>query len=92
MDLSEKIIRLATDLNAIAQGKGPTAEDLAQAPLLLNWSSISVPSIALTGLVLEHPKLGTTRVTTSLVYALCPDLTWARTLSRYYSLGPRDTA
>jgi hypothetical protein len=92
MDLSEKITRLAADLEAIAQGQAPTPQDLAQAPLLLNWNTISVPSVALTGLVLDHPKLGTTRVTTSLVYAMCPDLTWARTLSRYYALGPRDAA
>jgi hypothetical protein len=92
MALSEKIIRLAADLEAIARGQAPTAQDLAQAPLLLNWNTISVPSIALTGLVLDHPKLGTTPITTSLVYAMCPDFTWARTLSRYYALGLRGDA
>jgi hypothetical protein len=88
MDLAFKIERLAADLRAISDGSGPTHDELAEAPLLLNWHLVPIPAVALGGLVLDHPRLGTTRVTTSMVYAISPDKLWARTLSRYYRFQP----
>lgn len=87
MRLHEKLSRLATDVERISLGQGPTAEELASAPLLLNWHFVKVPETILGGYVFDHPKLGAGQITTSLLYTVSPDLTWARTLSRYYRLG-----
>ena len=87
MDLTTKIERLAVDLRAIAEGRGPTAEDLEDAPLLLNWRGHLVPGLHLIGDVIGHPKLGTTDIITSQLYWLDPKRGTARTLSRYYRLG-----
>ncbi len=34
----ERLQRLAADLGAIRDGRGPTAADLSNAPLLNNWA------------------------------------------------------
>lgn len=87
MILAEKLERLAVDIRSIADGTGPTADELAQAPVLLNWQKVRVAETALQGLVLDHPKIGTGAITTSLVFWFNPDEGWVRTLSRYYRLG-----
>ena len=86
MNLSEKLANLAADLSLIEREQGPTAEELEQAPLLLNWRLAPGPVMALEGLVLDHPKLGTDQICTSMVYYLDRNARWARTLSRYYRL------
>ncbi|MFC0012648.1 DUF6634 family protein [Devosia nitrariae] len=75
-----------------ARGAGPTVEELTRAPLLRSWQPVEVTSLALTGLALDHPNLGTAFVTTSQVYAVAPDWSWVRTLSRYHLLGSSDAA
>lgn len=44
------------------------------------------PSLCLAGLVTGHPLLGGDYITTSPLIALPPELSWARTLSRFYRL------
>ncbi|MTE02091.1 ATP-dependent Lon protease [Paracoccus sp. YIM 132242] len=68
---------------------GPTAEDLAAAPLLDPWHPILTLDVAplLMGHVSGHPILGTTRITTSRLITLDPGDRWARTCSRWYRLG-----
>lgn len=41
----------------------------------------------LVGSVRGHPQLGPGWCTTSVVLAMAPDATWARTVSRVYQLG-----
>lgn len=86
MDL-DKIERLASALRAIAAGTGPTEDELARAPLLLNWHVASRPVLALQGVVLDHPLLGGQQITTSQLYWVSDDKKSARTLSRYYRLS-----
>ena len=87
MDLTTKIERLAVDLRAIEEGRGPSAEELESAPLLLNWRGHLVPGLHLVGDAFDHPKLGSTAVITSRLYWLDLKRGAARTLSRYYRLG-----
>lgn len=72
MDL-DKLERLAVDLRSIIAGNGPTEEELARAPLLLNWRVASRPVLALEGLVLDHPLLGAQQITTSQLYWVSDD-------------------
>lgn len=83
----EKIERLAADLRSIADGSGPTEDELARAPLLLNWHAVARPVLALEGLVLDHPLLGAQQITTSQLYWVSDDRTLARTFSRFYRLS-----
>jgi hypothetical protein len=86
MELST-IERLAADLRSIADGTGPTEDELARAPLLLNWRVVARPVLALDGLVLDHPVLGAQQITTSQLYWVSDDKTSARTFSRFYRLS-----
>ena len=83
----DKIERLAADLRSIVAGSGPTEDELARAPLLLNWHVVSRPVLALEGLVMAHPRLGTQQITTSQLYWVSDDQKSARTFSRFYRLS-----
>ena len=66
---------------------GPTSNDLAVAPLLNDWQAILMRgSCCLAGEVSGHPRLQGS-ITTSALIVLDLDLTWARTISRFYRLG-----
>jgi len=85
-ELVERLRRLADDLERIDRGRGPTAAELRRAPCLTRW--VTVPcGAALAGIVEGHPRIGPGPVTTSPLYHLSNDLTWGRTLSRFYRLG-----
>ena len=87
-ELTAKLRRLACDLDRIAVAAAPTAEDLWQAPLLVDWRLVlALSGIALTGFAAGHPQLGARRIVTSPLWVLDPQLRWARTLSRFYVLG-----
>lgn len=68
---------------------GPTFEDLAQAPLIDFWVTVSRSSaeICLLGEVSNHPTLGTDDILTSPIVALNRTEGWGRSLSRWYRLG-----
>jgi hypothetical protein len=86
--LTAKLRHLASDLDRIAVAAAPTAAELSQAPLLVDWRvALGFNGLALTGFAAGHPRLGTRRVVTSQVWVLDPQLRWARTLSRFYRLG-----
>lgn len=76
-------------LAALESGEaGPSPEDLAAAPLLNDWQTILMrSSCCLAGEVSGHPRLHGS-ITTSALIVLDPALTWARTMSRFYRLGP----
>jgi hypothetical protein len=87
-DLTARLRSLADDLDRIAQGDAPTAADLAQAPLLVDWKlMLGWSGLCLIGFVAGHPLLGAKTIATSPVWTLDPALRWARTLSRFYRLG-----
>jgi hypothetical protein len=81
--------RLAPVFAALtAAERGPTTEELAAAPVLKLWHPIwgQPRFLCLAGSTGGHPTLGRDRITTSPLIVLAPDLTWARTLSRFYRL------
>jgi hypothetical protein len=90
----DRLLRLATDLKAIRDGSGPTANDLGDAPILNKWTPEVRPAPCLVGSVTDHPRLpGIGRpIITSDLWVLAEDQGWARTLSRWYRLGRRQPA
>ena len=87
-ELTAKLRRLACDLDRIAVAAAPTAAELSQAPLLVDWRLVlGLSGLALTGFAAGHPRLGSRRIVTAPLWVLDPELRWARTLSRFYVLG-----
>ena len=87
-DLTRRLRHLADDLDRIAIGAAPTAAELRTAPLLVDWQLIACFSgLSLMGFAAGHPLLSARKIVTSPLWVLAPDLTWARTLSRFYRLG-----
>lgn len=67
---------------------GPSAKDLADAPLIEFWQPVLCGTrVALWGEVSGHPHLGNAAVVTSQLIALDVAAGWARTISRWYRLG-----
>ena len=89
MNLKDKLASLVADLELISSGEGPSSDELVEAPMLVDWEQIELPVIALAGYAIGHPKLGSGHITTTQIFAIAPDRTWVRTLSRYYRLGQR---
>ncbi|MCW2282582.1 hypothetical protein M2323_000343 [Rhodoblastus acidophilus] len=78
---------LTEDLEKIVAGLGPTAAELASAPIIDNWSFVPRPEMALAGLISGHPLLGTKHGITSEIFALDETRSWVRTWTRWYRLG-----
>ncbi|GEP01520.1 DUF6634 family protein [Methylobacterium haplocladii] len=81
---------LASEMLAIAEGREPTQDGLAGAPILDDWWQVAHPLwgyVVLLGRVTGHPLLGNANIHTSALRAIALDLTWARTTSRLYRLG-----
>ncbi|SFV31775.1 hypothetical protein SAMN05216456_1454 [Devosia crocina] len=74
----------------IRAGELPTEADLANAPTLTLWTyePLSGEFYRLAGIVAGHPRLPDGSCFTSAVLAIDPCLKWARTVSRFYKLGP----
>lgn len=85
--LSRLINALSADLLALQQGRFPTLDQLADAPVITEWALGYRPEPALVGRVSGHPRVADGPAVTSGLYYLDPDLGFARTLSRYYILG-----
>lgn len=78
---------LASDLERFGSGETPSVRELEAAPLLDPFA-ISTRSLpCLVGGNGGHPILKGPTVTTSEVWAIAPELGWARTYSRLYRLG-----
>lgn len=76
-------------LEAIKSGKEPTSEQLAEAPLLDAWTESEMGAARICGFVEGHPRIADGPATTSAVIHFAEDMTWCRTISRYYRLGRR---
>jgi len=80
--------RLADDLDRLRAGTAPSAEELANAPLIVDWRCVLTPvGLSLAGFVAGHPLLGNRPARTSQLWAADADGRWVRTLTRYYRLG-----
>jgi hypothetical protein len=80
--------RLADDLERIRAGTAPSAEELANAPLIVDWQCVLTPvGLSLAGFVAGHPLLGTRPARTSQLWAADAGGRWVRTLTRYYRVG-----
>ncbi len=84
-----KLSCLVADMPAISNGVHPEELIGAQTPLLDQWALARRPAPCLVGASTGHPKLvGCNRqIVTSDLWLRSGDLTWARTLSRWYRLG-----
>jgi hypothetical protein len=75
----------------IATGFAPGEAELAGAPLLSHWAVETQPGGTgrFVGIVTGHPSIPDGWCTTSIVLVVDIDAGWARTVSRYYRLGPK---
>jgi len=87
--LAHRIHALSADLLAIEAGRLPTARQLREAPLITSWIVGHRPEPILIGDVVGHPGIADGPAFTSGLYFADPQLGIARTLSRWYRLGPQ---
>lgn len=80
------IERLARDLRRYQDGDVPTEQDLAEAPVLYQGRPGAALQPDIVGRVFGHPTIEDGPITTSPLFAVAPDYSWARTLSRLYRL------
>lgn len=75
----------------IAEGFKPGEAELADAPLLIDWAvePLFDGLVRLVGQVRGHPLIPDGWITTSPLLTADERAGWARTVSRYYRLGPR---
>jgi hypothetical protein len=87
----ERLEKLVADLKRFAAGELPSAEELAEAPLLDLYARSQRPMLCLVGFCTDHPRLRGPIVATTDIWVMAEDLGWCRTLGRFYRLGsPRD--
>ncbi|SKA31679.1 DUF6634 family protein [Consotaella salsifontis] len=88
LDELDLLHRLVADLERIQNGDRPTRGDLADAPILDNWSLAMRLQPCLVGQVHGHPSIARGhRSVTSQLHLFAPHHGYARTLSRFYRLG-----
>jgi hypothetical protein len=88
-DLSRRLRALADDCDRLELGRPVSPTLLQRAPLLEDWVPAVTPQgVQLIGQVTGHPLLGDRAIATSSVWFADPDGAWARSLSRFYRLGP----
>ncbi|MEF2074887.1 DUF6634 family protein [Consotaella aegiceratis] len=92
LDELNLLSRLVADLERIRNGVAPSRHELADAPLLDNWSLAMRLRPCLTGQVDGHPTIARGRRSiTSQLHLFAPHHGYARSLSRFYRLGePRE--
>lgn len=87
--LAARLEALASDLRQLQAGQPPGPEIIAGAPLIRGWGIGSRAFLVLSGTVHGHPSVPEAhRRQTSPLIAIDRANGWARTLSRYYGLGP----
>ncbi|MES1990966.1 MAG: DUF6634 family protein [Pseudomonadota bacterium] len=83
----EKTEALLADLRRFANKQFPTSLEIGGAPLIDDYKINLRTCPVLSGIAHNHPRLGTTDITTTELWAIAPTLGWARTWSRFYRLG-----
>jgi hypothetical protein len=90
LDIEIEILEnLLRDLQSIRAGNFPNKKALASAPLIDQWFLGTRPTPCLYGVISGHPHFRTSQGVTSDVWVMSPNLSFIRTLSRYYRLGVR---
>lgn len=86
---ARRLKALSADMERVLEGILPEAIATEEPPLLDRWILGNRLSPCLVGLSTGHPTLvGANRaIATSNVWLMSDDMTWARTLSRWYRLG-----
>lgn len=87
--LSANLRVLADDLDRISAGHAPTAMDLANAPLLVEWEPKLTPAQepAIRGVVHGHPAIPDGETLRAEILAVDPDLSWIRTWTGFFRLA-----
>jgi hypothetical protein len=80
---------LADDCDRLERGRPVSPIMLQKAPLLEDWAPAITPQgVQLIGHVTGHPLLGNCAAATTPLWFAAPDGGWARSLTRFYRLGP----
>lgn len=88
-DLSRRLRALADDCDRLERGRPVSPFVLQKAPLLEGWAPAITPQgVQLIGHVTGHPLFGDCAAVTTPLWFADPDGGWARSLSRFYRLGP----
>jgi hypothetical protein len=88
-DLGRRLRALADDCDRLERGRPVSPLVLQKAPLLEDWEPAITPQgVQLVGHVTGHPLLGDCAAFTTPLWFADPDGGWARSLSRFYRLGP----
>ncbi|MEH2562181.1 DUF6634 family protein [Bradyrhizobium sp. AZCC 2289] len=88
-DLGRRLRALADDCDRLERGRPVSPVVLQKAPLLTDWLPALTPQgVQLIGRVTGHPRLGDCAAVTTPLWFADPDGGWARSLSRFYRLGP----
>jgi hypothetical protein len=88
-DLGRRLRVLADDCDHLERGRPVPPVLLQKAPLITDWVPALTPQgVQLLGHVTGHPLLGDCAAATTPLWLADPDGAWARSLSRFYRLGP----
>jgi hypothetical protein len=88
-DLGHRLRALADDCDRLERGRPVPPVLLQKAPLITDWVPALTPQgVQLIGHVTGHPLLGDCAAATTPLWFADPDGAWARSLSRFYRLGP----
>ena len=84
----DRLAQLVHDLRAYTLGQLPDPDELAKAPRLDDWRLGYRTELSLHGTTTDHPELiGSRNITTSALFHLDAQRSWARTYGRLYRLG-----
>ncbi len=83
----DRLEALAADLRRVIAGTGPTADELASAPVLENWHIGEWRLPNLVGVGSGHPRLPDGRIYTTPVVLIDRSSGWIRSASRWYVIG-----
>lgn len=85
-----RLAQLLTDLKQLRRGRAPNADVLEMSPVIEGWSFVKRRVPCLTGIFFDHPTIDEGEVGyTSEVMVIDTDRGFARTRSRYYTLGAK---
>ena len=88
-DLPLRLRRLADDCERLQVHRSVSQQVLQNAPLLENWMpTLTAEGLHLVGRASSHPILGDSSVMATQLWWADPEGMWARSLSRFYRLGP----
>ncbi|KAB0679061.1 hypothetical protein [Aureimonas leprariae] len=90
-DHLDRLKRLVADLEALKLGRHPDPASIEGSAGIRGWVLDTRPAPCLRGHIVGHPDIRDGRMgVTSDLWVWAPDHGYARTLSRWYALGPRD--